>query len=209
MAPEIQSMIDAIMVRNGVETGVGILTFQDVRQHLQEKVLLALRRFDGSVKPITYLWWRVNGACLDLLRNYGVRDARGMLRMTHPENLIYMDRRKKQAGLQGNTEQDVSRTTDVDWYDSPYDGSDDEAAESLDRVQDISDLTLALSRLPARQRTVMYLLYYEMHTPEETARRLGMTLDLLREIRDSALLKLRLALVERIDVRPAVAIRSG
>lgn len=205
-----QTMIDAIMVRNAVDSGINYFTRQDVRQHLLEVALKVMRRFDGSVKPITYLWPRLNGACLDLIRNQGtylrdqrmhmrgVKDNRGVIRATHTENLVYMGRDRNRLGKQHADSDEHIAARDPD----PYDKGETDA---IDQACDLSDLTLAMSRLPGRQRTILYLLYYEMQTPEEAARRLGVTADLLREIRDAALLKLRLAL--SVDCRSPQALR--
>ncbi len=169
-----QDMIEAVMVRTTVAEGLVCAPHvdkEDIRQDLMEVALRAARRYDGSVKFTTYLWPRINGECYDKIRRGGQRYRRGRLRPRVgplPE-----------AG-----------TNEPDWDYGEDDG--------IDGALQLADLSLALSRLPDRLRLVLYLLFYDGLELAEVARRLCMTGDLVRELRDVALMKMRLCLAERI-----------
>lgn len=81
--PHIQNLIGVVMNENGLLEGIGPLSGDDVRQHLQETAWRACQRWDASlgIKPITLLWRRLFGEAKSLIRKYGTRKASGELRV--------------------------------------------------------------------------------------------------------------------------------
>ncbi|OGS01170.1 MAG: hypothetical protein A2V88_08800 [Elusimicrobia bacterium RBG_16_66_12] len=70
MAPEVQSLLRAVAYRVGIHDGIGLFSADDV---LSELGLIALRaalvfRPESGHKFTTYLWPRLRGRALDLLR---------------------------------------------------------------------------------------------------------------------------------------------
>jgi RNA polymerase sigma factor (sigma-70 family) len=187
MDADTQSMIDAAMVKSGIQGGIGTLTRDDVRQHLQETALQAARRFDGSVKFTTFFYRRLNGECYQLIRNHGVRFRHSGRK--RPVG-VPLDERRNGAYYGGGDEAHPGAAR------SPAEFlEDEEREEDFVAANQMADLALALGKLPARLRTVLYLLYYEGLAEDAAADRLAISGDCLRELRDAGLSKMRLTLL--------------
>ena len=192
---DVQGVIDAVIKRTHTDTGIGhgYLDAEDVRSSLQETAVRALHRYDPSLaKVTTFLWPRLWGAAIQLVRVHGVRTRAGNVRV-HPASL---DQRLR--GVQHDAVDDRERA--VEWP-RPLDGgealADPQAAEALEGVNELADLTLALSQMPSRLRLVLYLLFYEQLQLDQVAARLATTVEAVRALRDAALTKMRLALLRR------------
>lgn len=201
MEPDAQALIEVAMERAGIPYGVGHMSKLDVQQHLQLTALEAARRYDDSVKFTTYLWPRINGECMELLRTHGTRLRHsGRLRLDHPDNQTYLSANVPTGCV-------VSTTASAVMADANYVGEagdwieDDE--DEFEGVCEMADLTLALGRLPDRLRVTLYLIYFEHLTLQEAADRLRTTADALREMRDTALLKMRAYLATALSTNDA------
>lgn len=81
MDPDIQNLIGVVMNMKGLLQGIGPLSDEDVRQHLEETAWRAVQRWDAAKgKPITILWRRLFGEAISLQRKHGTRDAKGNLK---------------------------------------------------------------------------------------------------------------------------------
>ena len=154
----------------------------------------ALGRYDPSraTKVTSFLWPRLWGAAIQLLRVEGTRTRAGNVRV-RPASL---DQRLR--GFQREVIENRERS--VEWP-RPLDGgqalADQRAADALSGVDELADLTLALGQMPSRLRLVLYLLFYEGLQLDQVAMRLSTTREAIRALRDAALLKMRMALLRR------------
>ena len=182
MGPEAQGLLDRAMKTAHIEDGVGDYTGEDVRAHLQEVALRYAQRFDPGrrVKLTTFLWQRVHGAAVQLVRSKGQRTRLGA-------------RRPAVVSLEGKERR---REEELGWDEPEMKDTDALAVDGLlERSENQVDMVLALGRLPTRMRMVLYLLYYEQLEPEMAARRMRCSADCVRELRDAAFQKVRLALL--------------
>lgn len=180
MDPEAQGLLDRAMKTAHVEDGVGDFTGEDVRAHLQEVALRYAQRFDPNrgVKLTTFLWQRVHGAAVQLVRSKGQRTRLGAKR---PAIVSLEGKERRMEEELGWDEPELKDTLAGDGL--------------LERSENQADMVLAVGQLPARMRMVLYLLYYDQLEPEIAARRMWCSADCIRDLRDAAFLKLRLALL--------------
>ena len=217
LAPQVQELIDSTIRRTGTDSGVGFgyLAGEDVRAHLQEAAIAAMTRYDSSRGDvISFLRRRLRGAAIDLIRTKGART-----RLRNPSR----DRPARPPG--GDWRRPVIFSLDTEFtvdeggglqfaprlYSSSGTGGDfatrgrqimaseivedPTAAEEINGVDELADLTLALFSLPTRLRLVLYLLFYEELPPAQVAARLQVTEETVRALRDAGLTKMRLALL--------------
>ena len=180
MGPDAQGLLDRAMKTAHIEEGVGDYTGEDVRSHLQEVALRYAQRFDPDrgVKLTTFLWQRVHGAAIQLVRSKGQRTRLGAQR---PAVVSLEGKERRMEEELGWGEPELKDTLAGDGL--------------LERSENQADMVLAVGRLPARMRMVLYLLYYDQLEPEIAARRMRCSADCIRGLRDAAFLKLRLALL--------------
>lgn len=183
LSAPVQNLIDVAMRRAEIEDGVGYFSGDDVRAELQTEALAAAQRFDPArgVRLTTFLWRRVHGAAVQLVRTKGRRTRAGLSRppvLSLERSLIQQD--------QEDGEEPDGRFAESD--DAAVDGPEEETALQ-------ADLILAVARLPTRMRMALYLLFYEQLEPDGAARRMRCSPEVIRELRDAALKKVRLALL--------------
>src|SRR3990167_4049567 len=161
LSPEVDKIIFDAMRQADIDRGIGYLDRDDVRAHLQECALSSLRRFDpgrgASVK--TFLWARLHGAAIELVRIHGTRKRTGALRPAAVSLELLT------AGTPG----------DLGIANRRYGRSRDELIDPADEISDSdagTDLLLAVASLPAKMRLVLALLFYEQLTVTEAANRL-------------------------------------
>jgi len=187
LSPEVEKIIFDSMRQADIERGIGYLDGDDVRAHLQECALAALKRFqpERGVTVTTYLWRRLHGAAVELVRVHGTRRRTGTLRPASVSLQAYLARLSHhpfEVEEQGNP--DAERGLDF-------------LADANDELADgevAADLLLAVSRLPARMRLVLALLFYEGLSLPQAASRLRQPEETVRALRDGAVTQLRLAL---------------
>lgn len=183
LEPSIQNLIDVVMQRTGTATGVGLFQHDDIRSHLQEQALRACQRFDPSrgIKLVTFLWPRLHGAALQLLRDQGPRMRSGQPRLM----AVSLEREKEVLpSYDGDSSVALKESTRLAEED-----------EGLAGVAELADLALALSRLPARLRLVLYLRFYEGLSRHEAAARLCVPQSNVAALEHAGLTKLRLVLL--------------
>jgi RNA polymerase sigma factor FliA len=89
------------------------------------------------------------------------------------------------------------------------DPSEDETLLRLQHAELREWLTEAILFLPAQERLVFTLQYYERLTTEEMKQVLGATESSISQLRSSALSRLRESLANRANCAPLVVPRSG
>jgi len=224
LTPEVQGLIDSTIRHTGTYSGVGFghLDGEDVRAHLQEAALVAMGRYDSSRGDVIgFLRRRLRGAAIDLIRTKGARTRLRSPSRDRPARPPGGDWRRPVV-LSLDAEFTLDEGGGVQFANRLYDSSgtdrgasagrarqlmasqiaeDPAAAEELSGVDELADLTLALSSLPSRLRLVLYLLFYEELTPAQVAARLDVTEETVRALRDAGLSKMRLALLRGVNGR--------
>jgi len=191
LSPEVDKIIFDSMRQADIDKGIGYLDRDDVRAHLQECAIAALQRFDpcrgASVK--TFLWRRLHGAAIELVRVHGTRKRTGVQR----PQVLSMDH------LAWDPLDSARRSRDRQALRT------DEPTDPTDQISDIdagADLLLAVASLPVKMRLVLALLFYEQLTVTETASRLHQPEETVRALRDGAIVKLRRALSPLTSIPP-------
>ena len=181
ITPEIEKIIFDAMRSADVDRGIGYLDAEDVVSHLQLAALQAIKRFDpargASIK--TFLWTRLRGEAVELVRVHGSRKRTGTPR---PPVLSLERSQLRSQGAQNKRWQGATEC---------------ETPDPTDEISDFNagaDLVLAVSRLPTKMRLVLALLFYEGLTVSAAAGRLRQPEETVRALRDGAVGKLRLAL---------------
>jgi len=224
LTEEVQGLIDSTIRRTGTDSGVGFgyLDPEDVRSHLEEAAVAAMHRYDSSRGDVIgFLRRRLRGAAIDLIRTQGARTRLRNPSRDRPARPPGGDwRRPVMVSLETERESDEGgglhavRPLYARMTARSFNGGtgartllfaeaveDPGATEEMRGVDELADLTLALSSLPTRLRLVLYLLFYEELPPAQVAARLQVTEETVRALRDAGLTKMRLALVRGANGR--------